>query len=71
MIRIITNKDVNVPIYIYWMITCDKSKQSAYLWRMCYVWSGIKQDLEMLLLGKAKLQANNLAVKVINVTLRV
>ena len=53
------------------MITCDKSKQSAYLWRMCYVWSGIKQDLETLLLGKAKLKANNLAVKVINVTLRV
>ena len=37
---------------------------------MCYVWSGIKQDLETLLLGKAKLQAKNLAVKVINVTLR-
>ena len=37
---------------------------------MCYVWSGIKQDFETLFLGKAKLQANNLALKVINVTLR-
>ena len=35
-----------------------------------FVLSGIKQDFETLLLGKAKLQANNLAVQVINVTLR-
>jgi hypothetical protein len=52
------------------MITCDKSKQSAYLWHTCYVWSGIKQDLQTIFGGNAKLQANNLAVKVINVTLR-
>jgi hypothetical protein len=37
---------------------------------MCYVSSGIKQDLEKLLLGKSKLQTNNTAVKVINATLR-